>query len=83
MNYQLMPEPGLAIQRLKRRRINPVYHFPSVSIFLPFNPKMEMKNKLTFLLSKATDKAISELRDKYPGEMAMLVIQKLRAIIKT
>jgi hypothetical protein len=82
MNYQLMPEPGIAIQRLKRRRINPVYHFPSVSIFLPFNPKMEMKNKLTFLLSKATDKAISELRDKYPGEMAMLVIQKLRAIIK-
>ena len=41
-----------------------------------------MKNKLTFSLSKATDKVVSELKDKYPGEMSLLVIQKLKAIIK-
>lgn len=82
MNYQVMPQPRVAIQRTKRPAINPVYRFPSVSIFLPFDPKMGMKNKLTFLLAKATDKAVSELRDKYPDEMSMLVIQKLRAIIR-
>lgn len=82
MNYEVMPPSRVAIQRIKRPAINPVYRFPAVSIFLPFNPKMEMKSKLTFSLSKATDKAISELRDKYPGEMAMLVIQKLKAIIR-
>jgi hypothetical protein len=49
---------------------------------MPFDPKMGMKNKLTFSLSKATDKVVSELRDNYPGEMSLLVIQKLKAIIK-
>ena len=82
MNYQVMPQQRVAIQRINRPAINPPYRFPSVSIFLPFDPKMAMKNKVTSLLAKATDKAISELRDKYPGEMSMLVIQKLRAIIK-
>jgi len=82
MNYQVMPEPRVAIQRIKRPGINSVYRFPSVSIFLPFDPKMGMKSKLTFLLAKATNKAVSELNDKYPGEMSMLVIQKLKAIIR-
>lgn len=82
MNYQVMPEADVVIQRTRRRRINPGYRFPSVSIFMPFNPKMGMKSKLTFSLSKATDKVVSELRDKYPGEMSLLVIQKLKAIIK-
>jgi hypothetical protein len=82
MNYQVIPEPDVVFQRIRRRRINPGYRFPSVSIFMPFDPKMEMKNKLTFSLSKATDIVVSELRDKYPGEMSLLVIQKLKAIIK-
>ena len=82
MNYLIMPEEDIATQRIRRRRITPRYRFPSVSIFMPFNPKMGMKNKLTFSLSKATDKVVSELKDKYPGEMSLLVIQKLKAIIK-
>jgi len=82
MNYQVMPEADVVIQRSRRLRINPGYRFPSVSIFMPFDPKMGMKNKLTFSLSKATDKVVSELKDRYPGEMSLLVIQKLKAIIK-
>jgi len=82
MNYLIMPEEDIATQRIRRRRITPRYRFPSVSIFIPFNPKMGMKNKLTFSLSKATDKVVSEVKDKYPGEMSLLVIQKLKAIIK-
>lgn len=82
MNYQIMPEADVVIRRTERRRINPGYRFPSVSIFMPFDPKMEMKSKLIFSLSKAIDKVVSELQDKYPGEMSLLVIQKLKAIIK-
>jgi hypothetical protein len=78
-----MPEANVVIQRLRIQRKNPGYQFPSVSIFMPFNPKMGMKSKLTFSLSKATDKAISELREKYSGEMSLLVIHKLKAIIKS
>src|SRR6185312_2423335 len=82
MNYLIMPEEDIATQRIRRRRITPRYCFPSVSIFMPFDPKMGMKNKLMFSLSKATDKVVSELKNKYPGEMSLLVIQKLKAIIK-
>ena len=82
MNYQVMPETEVIIQRIRSKRINPVYRFPSVSIFMPFDPKMGMKNKLTSSLSKANDKVVSELNNKYPGEMSLLVIQKLKTIIK-
>jgi hypothetical protein len=82
MNYQVMPETEVVIQRIRSKRINPVYRFPSVSIFMPFDPKMGMKNKLTSSLSKANDKVVSELNNKYPGEMSLLVIQKLKTIIK-
>jgi hypothetical protein len=82
MNYKLMPEADIVFPMIRRRRISPGYRFPSVSVFMPFDPKMGMKNKLMFSLSKATDKVVSELRDKYPGEMSLLVIQKLKAIIK-
>ena len=82
MNYQVMTESDIVFPRIRRRRISPGYRFPSVSIFMPFDPKMGMKNKLMFSLSKATNKVVSELRDKYPNEMSLLVIQKLKAIIK-
>lgn len=82
MNYQVMPEAEVKIQRITRQRIEPGYRFPSVSIFLPFDPKMGMKNKLMFSLAKATDKVVYELRDKYPGEMSMLLVRKLKDLIK-
>src|SRR5690242_15372440 len=82
MNYQVMPNVEVTTQRIRRRGTVTGFRFPSVSIFMPFNPKMEMKNKLMFSLSKVTDKAVSELQNKYPGEMSLLLIHKLRAIIK-
>jgi hypothetical protein len=82
MNYQLMPEPDVVFHGIRSRRVSTGYRFPSVSIFMPFEPKMVIKNKLMFSLSNATDKVISELRDKYPGEMSVVVLQKLKAIIK-
>jgi hypothetical protein len=82
MNYQVMPERGIVFHGVRSRRISLGYRFPSVSIFMPFEPKMVIKNKLTLSLSKAVDKVVSELRDKHPGEMSVVVLQKLRAIIK-
>jgi hypothetical protein len=79
---QVMPKVEITTQRIQRHRIATDFRFPSVSIFMPFNPKMEMKSKLAFSLSKITDKAITELKDKYPGEMSLLLIHKLRAIVK-
>ena len=79
---QVMPKVEITTQRIQRHRIATDFRFPSVSIFMPFNPKMEMKSKLAFSLSKITDKTITELKDKYPGEMSLLLIHKLRAIVK-
>ena len=83
MSHQIMPETVFVIQRKRRRRSDSVYRFPSVAILMPFNPKMEMKNKLVRSLYKLTDKVIAELHEKYPGEMSSLLIQKLREIIKS
>ena len=82
MNYQLIPNVKFRSQKIQRPKITVGFRFPSVSIFMPFNPKMEMKNKLMFSLSKMTDTAITELEDNYPGEMSSLLIHKLKAIIK-
>jgi hypothetical protein len=79
---QVMPKVEITTQRIQRHRIATDFRFPSVSIFLPFNPKMELKSSLMFSLFRVTNKAINELKDKYPGEMSLLLIHKLRAIIK-
>ncbi len=82
MNYPLMSEPDISLAKIRRRRLNFSYRFPSVSIFMPFNPKMVAKNKLMFSLGKATDKVINDLRNGYPDEMSLLVVQKLKAILR-
>jgi hypothetical protein len=57
------------------------HYRPAVSIIIPFEPKMSLKAELTHCLKIAANKAERELQENYPGEMATLVIQKLRAII--
>lgn len=81
MNYPVMPEAVL-IQKNHKLRLNQGYRFPSVSIFMPFNPKMEMKNKIAVSLAKAREKVEAELNERFGDDMSLLVIQKLRAIIK-
>lgn len=82
MNYQVIPKAKIGISRTPARRSNFSYRFPSVSVFMPFNPKMVEKKQITFSLAKAIDEVVMELRDKYPGDMSLLVIQKLKAIIR-
>ncbi len=56
--------------------------YPSVSIILPFEPKMEVKRELSASLNKAVIKVEHELLEKFEMEAAMLVIEKLKIIIK-
>lgn len=58
------------------------YVFPSVSIFLPFNPKMDSKKDITKKLQVAVDKVEQQLFDNFSFEMAMLVMHKLKAILQ-
>ncbi|MEO6290249.1 MAG: hypothetical protein ABIO76_10025 [Ginsengibacter sp.] len=56
--------------------------YPCVSIIMPFEPKMKSKRELSSSLNKAAIKVEDELLEKFQIEMAMLVIEKLKIIIK-
>ena len=49
MNYQITPrfnQNNIIRSRSLRRRMEEEYRFPSVSIFMAFDPKMGNKNKI-------------------------------------
>ncbi len=56
--------------------------YPSVSIIMPFEPKMKSKVELSASINKQFIKVEYELLEKFQIEMAMLVIEKLKIIIK-
>jgi Bacterial archaeo-eukaryotic release factor family 3 len=62
--------------------IEAVPYRPAVSVIMPFEPKMSLKTTLAHSLKHAAEKVEQELLENYPGELGMLVMQKLRAIIK-
>jgi hypothetical protein len=64
-----------------REVIDAVHYRPAVSVIVPFEPKMSLKSELLHALKTAADKAERELLETYPGEMAVLMMRKLRAII--
>src|SRR5688572_15934023 len=59
-----------------------VHYRPAVSIILPFEPKMGSKKELSHSLKIAAGNVEKELLENYPRETAILVMQKLRAVIK-
>lgn len=65
-----------------REVIESVHYRPSVSIILPFEPKMSVKSELTQRLKLAVDKVEREIKQTYTDELATLVLRKLRAIIR-
>lgn len=74
MNPVLTPEIKEVLQA--------VHYRPSVSIIVPFEPKMSLKTELTHSLKAAADRVERELKEGYPKEMGILVMEKLRAILK-
>jgi Bacterial archaeo-eukaryotic release factor family 3 len=59
-----------------------VHYRTAVSVILPFEPKMSLKTELAQSLKSAANKVEQELLENYPGELSMLLMRKLRAIIK-
>ena len=61
--------------------LDEIQHHPSICLLLPFEPKMTLKVKLKERLSIASYAVERQLLDKYPGDMAWLMIGKLSAVI--
>ena len=74
MNQLLMPAHSDELEA--------VSSYPSVSIIMSFEPKMKSKSELSFSLNKAILKAELELLEKFQLEIATLVIQKLKGVLK-
>ncbi len=74
MNQLLMPAHSDELEE--------VYSYPSVSIIMPFEPKMTSKRALSDSLNAKILKAEQGLMEDFPIEMAILVMNKLKSIIK-
>ena len=84
MNYEVTPrfkQSNIIRPRSPRRKTEEEYRFPSVSIFMSFDPKMGNKTQINETLTRATAKVTSALKNKFPGEMSALVLQKLKDTI--
>jgi hypothetical protein len=54
---------------------------PTVSIILPFEPKMSLKTELAHVLKIVMHKVEKELQDRYPAKKAAEVITKLEHLV--
>ena len=54
---------------------------PSISIILPFEPKMSEKNELEYRLQRVIVKVQREIKGKYSEKSVMYVLDKLQSII--
>lgn len=57
-------------------------YLPSVSIILPFEPKMSTKPELEYLLKRAIEKAEKDLKTNYPADVTATIMQKIRAQVR-
>jgi hypothetical protein len=60
----------------------PKEHFPSVSVVLPFEPKMTAKTELEYRQKAVVSKIEKELMANYPSGRALPVIKKLQQLCK-
>ncbi|HET9058056.1 MAG TPA: hypothetical protein VFN30_14520 [Chitinophagaceae bacterium] len=64
-----------------REVIGAVSYLPSVSLIMPFEPKMNLKTELAYKLKIATDKIEQQLMNNYEVEKANLILEKLKNLI--
>ena len=62
--------------------IEAVHYRPAISIILPFEPKMSPKTALQHSLAAAVKKVEKELDENYQADMALLMMQKIKLIVK-
>jgi hypothetical protein len=74
MKETLTPELGEIMQASHYR--------PAISIILPFEPKMGLKNELSYSLKLVMDKVARELKVNYPVDTVQLMMEKLSVLVK-
>jgi hypothetical protein len=74
MPTKINPETGEVLKA--------IHFLPSVSVIMPFEPKMIVKKELLYNFKIATNKVEEEILKNYPADMGILVLQKLQSIIK-
>ncbi len=60
-----------------------VHYRPAISIIIPFEPKAISRHELEHSLKIIIHRVQQELRNNYPDEIYLAVIQKLNALVKT
>jgi hypothetical protein len=65
-----------------RNVVEAIHYRPAISLILPFEPKMNAKSELVQRLKFAMDKVDREVRQNYHADLADLVIQKLKKIVR-
>lgn len=60
--------------------IDAVHYRPSVSIVLPFSPRIALRSELKKDIKFAIDKATRQLKDQYPEALVSPVIEKLHTL---
>jgi hypothetical protein len=71
-----------AILSEDQRIMDAIKYLPSVSVIMPFEPKMSLKHELEYQLKLAVQQVQKELKAKYPGDKAEVVIGKLKELVK-
>ncbi|RYG40086.1 MAG: hypothetical protein EOO01_28170, partial [Chitinophagaceae bacterium] len=56
-------------------------YFPAVSIISPFDPKMTPRREITARFNAALDKVATVLKDNYPSDASVLIMERLRAAV--
>jgi len=62
--------------------LHAVKYMPSVSVIIPFEPKMSSRTELEYKLKIVIDRVKEQLETSYPVEKAASVLDKLKETIK-
>src|SRR6516225_10080227 len=70
------------ISREEQEVFGAVGALPTVSIILPFEPKMSLKSEVNYKMKVAVGKVEKELTLNYPADEALPVIEKLHRLLR-
>jgi hypothetical protein len=62
--------------------IEATHYFPSISIIMPFEPKMSLQSELKYALKTAVKRVTHELEENYNSDMVSLVSHKLELVVE-
>jgi Bacterial archaeo-eukaryotic release factor family 3 len=84
LNVDLNPKATIMNKTVSpeiREVMNAVSYLPSVSLIMPFEPKMNLKTELSYKLKMAADKIALQLTENYEPEKTKAVLDKLNSLL--